>query len=183
MSPEQAEGKPVDARSDIFSFGAVLYEMATGRKAFQGDSVLSTLSAILRENPKPPRAVAEEIPHDLEKIILRCLRKDPERRFQNMADVKVELQEIKEEMDSGALAPVQPAEGGGPCGWERRPWPCCSPRVGSSCGNAMERLRRAWSRSPLFRETSTSRASLPMATRSPFPGTAKSRTTLTSMSN
>ncbi len=97
MSPEQAEAKPVDARSDIFSFGAVLYEMATGTRAFHGSSKLSTLSAILHENPKPPGEIARDLPRDLEKIIVRCLRKDPSRRFQDAADLKVALAELKEE--------------------------------------------------------------------------------------
>ena len=82
MSPEQAEGKKLDVRSDIFSFGAVLYEMLTGRRAFQGDSKVSTLSAILKDDPKPP----ENIQSDLEKIVRRCLRKDPARRFQRATD-------------------------------------------------------------------------------------------------
>jgi Tol biopolymer transport system component/tRNA A-37 threonylcarbamoyl transferase component Bud32 len=102
MSPEQAEGKPVDARSDIFSFGAVLYEMATGSRAFQGSSKLSTLSAILRENPKPPSEVAAGVPRDLDKIIARCLRKDPARRFQNMTDLKLALEDLKEDSESGS---------------------------------------------------------------------------------
>jgi serine/threonine protein kinase len=71
MSPEQAEGKAIDARSDIFSFGALLYEMVTGRRAFHGDSKLSTLSAILKEEPE---ALPRDTPRDLEKIITRCLR-------------------------------------------------------------------------------------------------------------
>src|SRR5262249_17740446 len=69
MSPEQAAGKPLDARSDIFSFGSVLYEMVTGQRAFQGDSKMSTLAAVLNQNPKPPREIARSVPHDLEKII------------------------------------------------------------------------------------------------------------------
>jgi Tol biopolymer transport system component/predicted Ser/Thr protein kinase len=97
MSPEQAEGKPVDSRSDIFSFGSVLYEMITGRRAFQGANKISTLSAILSKEPAP---VGLDIPHDLEKTVTRCLRKDPSRRFQNMADLKVALEELKEESDS-----------------------------------------------------------------------------------
>src|SRR5205807_8333041 len=104
MSPEQAEGKKVDARSDIFSFGALLYEMVTGRRAFQGDSKLSTLSAILREEPKPASQVVEGLPRELERIIARCLRKSPERRFQAMPDLKVALEELKEESDSGTLS-------------------------------------------------------------------------------
>ena len=104
MSPEQAEGKPVDARSDIFSFGAVLYEMLTGRRAFRGDSKLSILSAILKEEPEPVSSIRKEIPPELGRIIARCLRKDPGRRFQHMEDLKVALEEVKEESDSGAAA-------------------------------------------------------------------------------
>jgi eukaryotic-like serine/threonine-protein kinase len=97
MSPEQAEGKTIDPRSDIFSFGTVLYEMITGRRAFQGDSKISTLAAILSKEPDP---LSVEIPYDLEKTVMRCLRKDPERRFQNVADLKISLQELMEESDS-----------------------------------------------------------------------------------
>lgn len=104
MSPEQAQGKKVDARSDIFSFGAVLYEMLTGRRAFQRETRLLTLTAITRDEPAPISDVAGIIPHELERIIARCLRKDPERRFQNAADLKVALQEVKEESESGKLA-------------------------------------------------------------------------------
>jgi serine/threonine protein kinase len=100
MSPEQAEGRKLDLRSDIFSFGAVLYEMVTGRRAFAGDSKMSTLSAILKDEPKAP----EGAPPDLEKIIRRCLRKDPARRFQHMDDLRVALEEVREDSESGRLA-------------------------------------------------------------------------------
>jgi serine/threonine protein kinase/Tol biopolymer transport system component len=107
MSPEQAQGKPVDARSDIFSFGAVLYEMLSGRRAFQGANRMSTLAAILHQEPKPLTEIDSRIPRELERVVMRCLRKDPERRFQHMADLKVALEELKEESDSGKLATVQ----------------------------------------------------------------------------
>ena len=100
MSPEQAQGKMVDARSDIFSFGSVLYEIVSGKRAFEGDSRASTLGAIIHKEPEP---VSGRIPRDLEKILNRCLRKDRDRRFQDMKDLKVELQEIKEESESGTL--------------------------------------------------------------------------------
>ena len=96
MSPEQAEGKKVDVRSDIFSFGAVLYEMVTGQRAFAGESNLAILTAILREEPKSVSQIVKGLPHELEKIIHRCLRKDPGWRFQHMDDVRVELGELKE---------------------------------------------------------------------------------------
>jgi Tol biopolymer transport system component/predicted Ser/Thr protein kinase len=111
MSPEQAAGKKVDARSDIFSFGSVLYEMVTGARAFQGDSSASTLAAVLTKEPKPPSQVVEGLPRELERVILRCLRKDPARRFQIMADLKVELEEVKVESDSQISAAEVPARG------------------------------------------------------------------------
>ncbi|MBI3664909.1 MAG: serine/threonine-protein kinase [Acidobacteria bacterium] len=107
MSPEQAEGKKVDARSDIFSFGAVLYEMITGRRAFQGESKVSTLSAILHKEPKPIGEIVEGVPGQLQWLVSHCLRKSPERRFQGMADVKVALEEMKEESESGASGLVE----------------------------------------------------------------------------
>lgn len=104
MSPEQAEGKKVDARTDIFSFGAVLYEILTGRRAFAGDSMASVLSAILRDEPKPAGEVAPGIPRDLERIVARCLEKDPNQRYQHAGDLKIDLQRVREE---GAAAKPQ----------------------------------------------------------------------------
>src|SRR5580658_3916548 len=104
MSPEQAEGKPVDARSDIFSFGAVLYEMVTGQRAFGGESRISTLAAIVEKDPPPPREIAATTPPELERLILRCLRKDMNRRSQNMSDVKLALEELRDESESGKSA-------------------------------------------------------------------------------
>ncbi|HEX2524465.1 MAG TPA: protein kinase, partial [Terriglobia bacterium] len=127
MSPEQAAGKPVDARSDIFSFGSVLYEMVTGQRAFQGDSKMSTLAAVLNQEPKPASEISRALPRDLEKIISRCLRKDPSRRFQHMADLKVALEELKEESDSGTL---QGAEAPVPSGEFKRRLPLLLVTVG-----------------------------------------------------
>ena len=111
MSPEQAEGRPLDPRSDVFSFGALLYETLTGAKPFTGDSWLATLTKVLKEDPAPPGTLAR-IPPDLEKAVLRCLRKDPARRYQTMADLKVALEDLEAESASGstpaALAAAKP---------------------------------------------------------------------------
>jgi serine/threonine protein kinase/Tol biopolymer transport system component len=107
MSPEQAEGKRVDARSDIFSFGSLLYEMVTGRRAFRGETGLATLSAIVKEEPEAVSTIAADTPPELEKLIARCMRKDPERRIQHMVDVKLALEELTEESQSGKT-PVPP---------------------------------------------------------------------------
>jgi len=104
MSPEQASGGKVDARSDVFSFGAVLYEMVTGRRPFAGGSSAEMLASLLKEQPKPPSEIGSDVPKELERIIQRCLRKEPGRRFQHMVDVKIELEEIKEDTDSGTNA-------------------------------------------------------------------------------
>ena len=109
MSPEQAEGKKVDARSDIFSFGAVLYEMATGTQAFQGTSSALTLAAVVNAEPTPPSQLAKDLPHELERIILRCLRKDPARRVQVMADLAVDLEELRSESGTQIAAAQGPA--------------------------------------------------------------------------
>jgi hypothetical protein len=106
MSPEQAEGRKVDPRSDIFSFGAVLYEMLTGQRAFSRESRISTLAAILREEPKPAGELNDSLPQDIERVLVRCLRKDPSRRWQTMSDLKVALQELKEDSESGKLKAV-----------------------------------------------------------------------------
>ena len=103
MSPEQAEGKPVDARSDIFSFGAVVYEMVTGRRAFRGESTVSTLAAIIERDPPSVREINSNTPIEIERLIIRCLRKDLNRRSQNMADVKLTLEEIRVDSESGRL--------------------------------------------------------------------------------
>lgn len=112
MSPEQADCHSIDGRSDIFSFGAVLYEMITGKRAFSGDSKLSTLASVLHSEPVPLTQSGQGVPRELERIISRCLRKDPERRWQNMADVKAALEDVLEELESGRLGLADPAIAG-----------------------------------------------------------------------
>ncbi len=104
MSPEQASGRSVDTRSDVFSFGSVFYEMLTGRRAFHGESAALTLAAIIREEPVPLHEVAVEVPEEVGRVLRRCLHKDPQGRWQSMSDLKAVLQDLKEESDSGKLS-------------------------------------------------------------------------------
>src|SRR5262249_50977861 len=103
MSPEQAEGSTVDHRSDIFSLGIVLYELATGERPFKGDSTLSVLSSILRDTPKSIIELNQALPRELGRLVRPCLAKDPTRRYQTAADLRNELDELKQDLDSGEL--------------------------------------------------------------------------------
>jgi len=118
MSPEQASGKPVDARSDIFSFGSLLYEMLTGHRAFDGETKASTLAAVIALDPAPPSPSHGSLPSEVERVVMRALRKDPQRRWQNMSDLKVALQDLKEDSESGKLT----LEAVPPAGSRRRTW-------------------------------------------------------------
>jgi eukaryotic-like serine/threonine-protein kinase len=96
MSPEQVEGKEADARSDIFALGAVLYEMATGHRAFEGKTTASVIAAVLERNPPPVSTVQPMSPPALDRVVKTCVAKDPDERFQSVHDVKLQLQWIAE---------------------------------------------------------------------------------------
>ena len=107
MAPEQLEGREADGRTDIFAFGCVLYEMATGRKAFSGSSQASLISSIMKEDPAPVSSLSPMAPAALDRVVRRCLAKDPEDRWQNAADLGSELKWIAESgSQTGMAAPV-----------------------------------------------------------------------------
>ncbi len=103
MSPEQARSEAVDARSDLFSFGVVLYEMATGKKPFTGANSLVTLDAVLHAKPIPPRDLNPKIPIELEAIIGKAMEKDRSKRYQNAAEIRSDLALLKKEAESGSI--------------------------------------------------------------------------------
>jgi len=104
MSPEQARGEELDSRTDLFSLGAVLYEMATGRQAFAGTTTAVIFDAVLNRAPTAPVSLNPECPAELERIINRLLEKDPDLRYQSAADLRSELKRLKRDTDSGRMA-------------------------------------------------------------------------------
>src|SRR5258706_4228686 len=105
MSPEQVKGSPADARSDIFSFGAILYEMLSGRHAFRGDSAAETMSAILREEPPDLSATNQGVSPGLDRIVRRCIEKSPEQRFHSAHDVAFALEGVSGLSLPGLVSP------------------------------------------------------------------------------
>ena len=119
MSPEQVEGKELDGRSDIFSLGAVLYEMVTGKRAFEGKSQLSVASAILEKEPEPISAAKPMTPPALEHVVKKCLSKLPEERWQSASDLASEIKWIAESGSQTGVAGRAPA---GRTKWQRASW-------------------------------------------------------------
>src|SRR5437588_4095328 len=117
MSPEQAQGKinEIDHRSDIFSFGCILYEALTRRKAFEGKDAIDSLNKIIREQPTPITNLNPDVPYDLQRIVRRCLAKDPDERYQTIKDVAIEIKEVRRELQgrAGIDTTVPPASTAG----------------------------------------------------------------------
>ena len=122
MSPEQVRARELDARTDIFSFGAVLYEMATGQMPFHGESSGVICSEILTKNPQPPSQLNSSVSANLENVIHRALEKDRELRYQHAADMRADLQRLKRDADSNAFCAR--VSGGADCE-EATPVACC----------------------------------------------------------
>ena len=99
MSPEQAKGQEIDARSDLFSFGIVLYEMLSGKQAFGGETPLEIISSILKDEPKPIHQLSPELPREIERIVNKTLRKDRDERYQTARDLLTDLKDAKQELE------------------------------------------------------------------------------------
>src|SRR6202521_5348083 len=111
MAPEQLEGKEVDSRTDIFAFGAVVYEMATGKRAFEGKSQASLIAAILEREPPAMSSLQPMTPHALDRVVKKCLAKEPEKRWQAASDICDELKWIAEGGSQVGLAPTAGTKG------------------------------------------------------------------------
>jgi Flp pilus assembly protein TadD len=142
MSPEQARGKELDARSDLFSFGLVLYEMATGHQAFSGSTSAVIFDAILNRAPLSPTRVNPALPAELERIIQKSIEKDPGLRYQTAADIESDLKRLKRDSDSGRSAAVSAAVAATPSGVGATPVSAASAPVAASAGRRPS--RRAW---------------------------------------
>ena len=140
MSPEQARGKSVDERSDVFSFGCVLYECLTGRQAFGGETVSDVLSAILRAEPDWS-ALPPETPARARDLLARCLRKDPARRLQSIADARIELEDAREEESAPAAATAAPVRASNVGRASRLAWALGGLIAGAALAAGLLRLR------------------------------------------
>jgi serine/threonine protein kinase/Flp pilus assembly protein TadD len=151
MSPEQAQGKTneIDQRSDIFSFGCILYEAVTGHKAFAGKDTIDSLNKIIRESPPPLTDFRPDTPNHLQRIVRRCLAKDPEDRYQTIKDVAIELRELRRELtDTGLESTVPPPRSETTAGANARstslgsPLSTSSPSQGSSVEYVVAGIKR-----------------------------------------
>lgn len=135
MAPEQLEGREADARADLWALGCVLYEMLTGRRAFEGKSQASLIAAVLEREPAPISALAPSTPPGLDRVVRQCLGKDPDERWQTAADLRRELLWLQQDgSQAGALAPPTARAEARPRGGVRLPWPLLALIVAGSVG-------------------------------------------------
>jgi Tol biopolymer transport system component len=158
MAPEQARGKPADARADLFAFGAILYELLTGHRAFQGETPADTISAILHRDPPELSATNREVPPALERIMRHCLEKNPEERFQSARDVAFDLESVTASSTTTPTAKTEP----------RRMWRATAALVGLALLVAVGALGgRTWlvppNHQPEFHRVTFRRGSIRMA--------------------
>jgi len=123
MSPEQVHGRAVDARSDIFSLGVVLYEAMSGRRAFHGDTTSALIASVLRDDPPPLRSLVPAIPRTVERCVMRCLDKDPRRRYQHAADLQMALEDAREDLSAPEPVHASTTNAGTPSFGRRVMWP------------------------------------------------------------
>jgi eukaryotic-like serine/threonine-protein kinase len=153
MAPEQVRGQPSDHRADIFAFGVVLYEMIAGQQPFRGASAVEVMNAILKEEPRPLAEVSNILPPALDRVVSRCLRKDPGERFQSMREVTAALESLSENPETAELAAP-------PGSALRSPlWPHSSGSGGGRPGTDIRRRVASRSWSPCFRVPTAHRAS------------------------
>jgi hypothetical protein len=143
MSPEQAQARPVDARSDLFSLGAVLYEMLTGRRAFAGDSVHSIVLQVVQADPPSPSSVVAGIPGDVDRLVACCLAKDPGRRYPSGRELAQDARALLAGGSLSARAREQPAEGAATLVSSRAPLAPGRGAAGRETGAAAEAARPA----------------------------------------